>query len=428
MTAIIAAFNRVRSKAAGAYHEYPSQFWLLTGSGFIDMLGGTMIFPFFTLYITDKFGVSMTQVGLLFGVFSITNAIGSTIGGALTDSIGRKAMKLAGLVLSALSSLALGFTNDFRLFILVVVGVGMLSSLGQPAGQAMVADLLPPEKRNGGFAIQRINFNLAVTFGPAIGGLLAGISFLYIFIGDAVTSLFTAVIVLLFLHETRPPKAANAAEPEHKETVLQSLAGYGKIAQNKPFVAFMLISTLAWVVFLQLNSILAPYLRNVHGVPPQGFGLLMTINAGMVVLFQYWVANRIRAHHPLKMMALGVAVGGAGFALFGVATTYPGFIAAVVVSTIGELIAMPPSQVLVAQFAPEDMRGRYIAAFGYTWMTASALGPLMSGLIMDNSDPRLVWAAVGVIGLVTALLLMWLARDQAAAPVEVLGAEAASAD
>ena len=86
------------------YREYPKQFWVLIFGTFIDRLGGALLFPFFTLYLTSKFGIGMTQVGFIFGMFAISSFFGSMIGGALTDRIGRKSMLLFGLVMSALSS------------------------------------------------------------------------------------------------------------------------------------------------------------------------------------------------------------------------------------------------------------------------------------------------------------------------------------
>ena len=81
------------------FHEYPSQFWILVLGTFIDRLGGALLFPFFTLYLTRKFEIGMTQVGVIFGLFAISSFIGSMIGGALTDRIGRKSILLFGLVM-----------------------------------------------------------------------------------------------------------------------------------------------------------------------------------------------------------------------------------------------------------------------------------------------------------------------------------------
>jgi MFS family permease len=131
--------------------EYPRAFWTLVVATFIDRLGGSILFPFFTLYVTRKFDVGMTTVGLIFGIFSITGMVGSTIGGALADRWGRKPMLLFGLVMSAISSLWLGTVNDLDLFMLGAVITGVFSRVGGPAQQALVADILPEQQRRRGF-------------------------------------------------------------------------------------------------------------------------------------------------------------------------------------------------------------------------------------------------------------------------------------
>ena len=80
--------SNIVERVRNTYNEYPKQFWVLIGSSFIDSIGGSMMFPYFTLYLTKRFGVGMTQVGLVFAVFSITGLVGSTVGGALTDRWG----------------------------------------------------------------------------------------------------------------------------------------------------------------------------------------------------------------------------------------------------------------------------------------------------------------------------------------------------
>ncbi len=104
------------SRFRKTYHEYPRNFWVLVGSSFIDRVGGTMIHPFFALYITQKFGVGMTQAGVLLGIFSISGLVGSMAGGAITDRFGRKGMVLFGLVFSAVSSVSMGLVNQLPYF------------------------------------------------------------------------------------------------------------------------------------------------------------------------------------------------------------------------------------------------------------------------------------------------------------------------
>ena len=155
------------------YQEYPKTFWIIMGGMFIDQLGGALLFPFFGLYITSKYGVGMTEVGVLFTILAVTGLVGSIIGGALTDKFGRKVMILAGLVISALSSLLLAFAPNLEFIYLAGAIVGLFGNMAGPAHQAIVADVLPEDKRTDGFGILRVIANLAVVIGPAIGGFLA---------------------------------------------------------------------------------------------------------------------------------------------------------------------------------------------------------------------------------------------------------------
>ena len=98
------------------YHDYPRKFWILVGVGFVDGIGGTLLFPYFSLYITHKFKVGMTEAGLLLAIFAITGLIGSMIGGALTDKFGRKSIMVFGLAFSAISALSMGLVNDLGVF------------------------------------------------------------------------------------------------------------------------------------------------------------------------------------------------------------------------------------------------------------------------------------------------------------------------
>jgi MFS family permease len=102
------------------------------------------------------------------------------------------------------------------------------------------------------------------------------------------------------------------------------------------------------------------------------------------------------------MMALGSLFYMIGFGLFGFVTAYWLFALNIVIVTIGEMIIMPTSQALAANFAPEDMRGRYMAVFGMTWAIPSIFGPGAAGLILDNLNPNLLWYVAGILCAIAA--------------------------
>ena len=394
------------------YGEYPRQFWILVLGMFIDTLGRTILNPFLLLYVTKKFDVGMTEVGMLFGLMSVANAVGRMLGGALTDRLGRKGMVIFGLVISGLSSLAMGLVGTFEMFFAVVLFVGLVASIGGPAHGAMIADLLPEEKRTGGFGIFRVVTNLSWICGPVIGGLLATRSYMPLFICDAVASTITGGIVLLAIRETRP--APREGEPE--QTMGQTFAGYWDVLRDVTFTLFIGACILMTVVYIQLYTTLGVYLRDTHGVSEQAYGYLMSLNATAVVLLQIPIARRIARHRPMTMMALGTLLYAIGFGMYGLVSSYVLFIVAMFIITVGEMVVMPTSQALVAKIAPEDMRGRYMAVFGFGWVIPQAVGPLLAGLVMDNADPRWVWYAAGLLGLVGAAAFVLLRRraEQAA--------------
>jgi MFS family permease len=78
------------------------------------------------------------------------------------------------------------------------------------------------------------------------------------------------------------------------------------------------------------------------------------------------------------------------------------FLVAMAIITIGEMFVAPVGQAIVARLAPEDMRGRYMAVNGFTWLIPFAIGPLLAGLIIDNFDPRILWYLAGTVGLIAA--------------------------
>ena len=244
-------------KITSTFNDYPKSFQILAGATFIDRVGGTMIQPFYSLYIAQKFGVNMTTIGLLFGIWAISGVVGNMLGGALTDKIGRKTMLVAGLVLSAASAILMGVVNELWAFALVSTVVGMLSDIAGPARGAMTTDMLPPEKRAEGFGIIRVIGNLAWIVGPALGGLLASKSYMLVFICDAIASIITALIVIWKIPETKP----QASEEIEKETLLQTFKGYGKVTADKLFMAYVLISMLLIFVYSQMYSTLSVYLN-----------------------------------------------------------------------------------------------------------------------------------------------------------------------
>jgi MFS family permease len=401
------------NRALQIYREYPRDFWMMIFVNFVDRLGGSLLFPFFALYITKKFDVGMTQVGGLFAIFFVSSFIGAFPGGVLTDRFGRKGIIIFSLIATSFSTLLMGFVKEFQFFLLVAFISGIFTDVGGPAYEAVFMDLLPQEKRASGFGIRRVAFNLAIVIGPVIGGFIAARSYLALFIIDAIVSGIVALMVFLLIPETKP------ASPEGKEqeSTAQGFKGYLQVLRDGKFMIFTSVCLLVWLAYMNMNTTLGVFLRDQHGLPEYGYGWIISINAAMVVLLQFPITRQTEKNPPMLMMAVGSFFVAFGLFLYGFVSTFLLFAVAMAILTVGEMITIPIANAVVASFAPEEMRGRYSFVYGNSWGISFAVGPYLAGLILDNYDPNLLWYACGMIGMIAVLGLLALHRTLQTKPI-----------
>jgi MFS family permease len=376
------------------YQDYPQPFWILMAGTFIDRLGTNLIIPFLAIYVAQRFDAKITQVGLLYTIFAMSSGAGNLLSGALADRFGRRLTLILGLVCAATARMALGLANDFTGLYIAAAFAGFFGAIGWPAQLAMTADLLGPQKRASGFGIQRVVINSTFALGPLAGGFFGPrIGYLPLFILDALTSYFVALVVFSKLPETRPGSRADIPS----ETFAQALAGYGRVLHDRTFLAFILISILTVSAFMQMSTTLSVYLVKFQQMPESFFGALVMLNALMVVFLQIPITHWVSKVPLLGVMIAGNAFYLVGFGSYGLSPSVPLFVIAMVLITLGEMLVIPTSQALTALLAPPDMRARYVATERFNWIIAQALAPLAAGAIMDRSDPRWVWYGCSII-------------------------------
>src|SRR5947209_13571194 len=94
----------------------------------------------------------------------------------------------------AAAMLCLSQARTLETFALFASLAGLTCELYRPASSALLADLVPAGQRVTAFAAYRMAFNAGWAFGPAVAGLLAKKSFLWLFVGDAASSLLYGVV------------------------------------------------------------------------------------------------------------------------------------------------------------------------------------------------------------------------------------------
>jgi len=382
------------------YNDFPKAFWTVMLGLFIDNIGGSLLFPFLALYVTQKFNVSLIDIGWIQVVSTMVNVVGTSVGGALADKYGRKTIALIGLFGSALITLLLGLTNRWDLFILFRLLASFMGNFASPAFNALLADVLPSEKRSQGYATLRIIGNLSAAIGPFLAGfLLSGSSFLPLFIVDVILSMGTGIFLLFKMPETQPEEAKKKSQQNIKEM----FSGYGVVLRDRVFVTLVFLIVLTMMVYMNYNTTLAVYLNRMHGISAKQFGYLLTLNAVMVVVFQFSISRITAKYRQPLMMFLGTLLYAVGFGTIGAGSSFSFFILSMTIITIGEMISAPLYQSMAAEFAPVDMRGRYMAFLNISYSFSAAVGPLVAGYGLESNHPQWVWYGGGILCLVAAV-------------------------
>ncbi len=384
----------------------PSQFYLLVGGSLLTSTGFTMAFPFLTLYLSTQLGIPMDRIGLLFIGNSAAGLIAQTMAGPVADRFGRKPVMVMGLLTQAMVSAAYTQADAFEEFMLLAALTGFFGAFFMPASSAMVIDLVGNERRAEAFGLTRVAANLGWVIGPSLGGLLATQSYSLLFLGAAVAQLIYMILLMLFARETLSPGASKAAARGWT-------GGYGAVLRDGKFMVFIAASILTALVYTQLTTTMPVFLKQDRGIPESGYGMLMALNAGMVVVLQFPATRLVERRDRVSMLALGTLLYGLGVGSLGLGQLLPQFAASVAVATVGEIIIAPVASALVADLSPDHMRARYMAVFGLTWTLGFGLGPTWGGVVMQQWGSQWVWNLAFLLGCLAALSylpLKWMGR------------------
>ncbi len=380
----------------------PRPVWILFAGTFLNKFGAFVV-PFLALYMTGR-GFSATQAGAAMGAYGAGHFLACVVGGHLADSLGRRATLALSMFSTAVAMLALSQARSFEMIAGLAFVVGLTGELYRPACSALLADLVPEGQRVRAFAAYRMAFNAGWALGPATAGLLAEHSYLWLFVGDAITSALYGVIALLFL-----PAGVRSVKAEANWG-----AALAVMRRDAQFQRVALSSLLMGFVFFQMVTTYGLYVTSL-GHPAWVYGAIISLNGALVVFFELPLTKVSQRFGFEQTMAAGYLLTGLGFAANVFASSVPGLVACLIVFSVGEMLTMPLAAAKVADLAPAHMRGRYMGAFGFTWALALIAGP-MAGTWLFHAHPAALWIASALTGVLAALAIWRVPAPRAAVP------------
>jgi MFS family permease len=393
---------------SGLHRVYPSQFWLMFTGMLLSTLGASMIWPFLMIYVSEQLGLPRAATASLLTINSVAILVASFIGGPIVDRFGRKWVMVIGLLLNGSVYILYGQANSYLSFAILLGFAGLVTPLYRIGSDAMLADLLPEDKRIDGYALLRLSHNLGISVGPMVGGFIATTSYSLAFILAACGMVLYSLLLMFLARETLPQGLTTNQSPPRTEP----FGGYLPVLRDRSYIQFILAFTAIQACAVLIWILLPIHAKEHYQVSERLYGFIPTTNALMVVTLQLLV-TRLTKRYPAQLM---MAVGGLFYAISNGAIAFSrnfwGFWSSMVIMTTGELILMPTSSTYAANHAPADKRGRYLSLYGMTWGIASGIFPVIGGLLNDLVSPQATWLGGLTVGIAASAAFLWISRRQ----------------
>lgn len=376
-------------RAMRPYRQLPAAVHILCIGSFVNR-AGSFVMIFMTIYVSQQLGYGVQFAANCFGVFGLGSVISSLAGGQLADRFGRKPIMLLALFGAAITLVMLGFVTNRWAFLSLILLFALMVEMYRPAASAMMGDLVDQQHRPLAFGLMYIAFNLGFAVAAPIGGFLAEYSFQWLFFGDAATTACYGLIILFFIKETLPKPEADdqkSATPIASATWSDAVR---HIRGDSTFLLFSLATLLTSLVFMQAFSTLPIYMSQL-GLSREKIGWLLSTNGILIVLFQIPVTHMLNRFQRVLVILFGEILLAIGFGLTTFAETAPMFFLTIVVWTMGEVVQAAFKQSVVADLAPDNMRGRYMGVFSLCHAIGLTVGAPVGGRILDHWGASVLW-------------------------------------
>ncbi len=387
--------------------KLPRQIWILALGRLLSEIGSGFTIFYAPIFFVQQVGLSATSVGLALGSASISGVAGRLISGTYSDRWGRKPVLLLSTFVLAIACFIFAATDNFTTLVIGCLVQGMGLGLYWPANEAIVADLSAGEERRFAYAMTRLADNVGLGLGIIAGGIVISSTGGYrtLFIVDGISFCCFFLTILLAIKETLiSPKSMGRA-----------MGGYIMALRDRRLLIYVLVNIILTVYISQTQSTLPLYFsnfvpqENAKGFAPQVISTLFTGHLLMTIALQLPILKLLsRASHVRSLMISGAfwAIGFAGISLTGSSNIYPlgwaslglGFFALAIVAYT------PTASALIADLAPDSLRGIYASINSLCWAAGYAIGPPLGGWALDRSPQ---FAHNFWLGLAATVPLVW---------------------
>ena len=387
----------------------PREVAVLSAVAFCVALGFGILAPAIPVF-AKSFGVTATQASAVISVFAFMRLIGAVPAGWLVDRIGERSVLITGLTIVAVSSALAGFSTTFGQ-LLGFRGIGGLgSAMFTVSAMVLLLRSVGPEQRGRAAGAFQGGFLLGGVAGPAVGGLVTGISIrLPFFVYAATLGAAVVVVVTMMAHthlREKDPTAPVLTDPEEAK-------GWRQLVQalrDRAYVTALAVNLGNGFTSFGLRSAIVPlFVVYSLGLKPSwtGYGLLAAAVVQAVLLLPAGRMADTRGRKPALIIGTGATA--LGFVALALTGAIPAFLGAMAVLGVGAAFLSSAPAAVVGDITGGRRSGPIVATFQMMSDVGAVSGPIIAGLIVDSTGSYeagfLVGAGVIAVAFVLATLM-----------------------
>lgn len=391
----------------------PRRVWIVLAGDAVAALGSGLVLPFLIVYLRDVRGFDIRTASFVVSFLAIFGLVFGFVAGSYVDKFGPRRMLILALFLCSIGSLLLAGTKVpwQGFFAMGWFGLGMAALW--PATHSLLTSLVPVEKRSDVYAVHYATLNLGIGLGGVVGGLVANVdnaaTFEWLYRMDALSWVLFAVMLLVM------SDIGNKVERTEEESAAAE-GGYRVVLKDRMFLRVLVLMTiLVTVGYSQLESGFPAYATGEGGISTRTLGAAFAGNTFLIFFAQFVVLKWVRGKRRTRgLMAICVlwAMAWSLTLLAGAIFEWNmlqnlGFIGAMMLFGLGECLVSPTMPAIVNDLAPDALRGRYNAAYSFTFSMGHIVGPAIAGIMLGRS-----WGEPFFVGLIAVLgVCLLLARE-----------------
>ncbi len=379
--------------------------WMLSAVMLINRIGA-MVLPFLGVYMVAELKFTLSQTGVVLSCFGLGAMAGSTLGGWLTDRVGHFRVQLTSIILSVPVFILLPlFTSVWSLSIGVFV-LSIITETFRPANSVSISVYAKPENITRSFSLNRMAINLGFSIGPALGGVLAAISFKLLFYGNGITTLLAGLLFYFYFKDL--PVNKNREILHHtkdKKSIKTGISPW----RDKPFLIYSLFCCLYSVCFFQMLSTLPLFYRKIHHLSEGNIGLVLASNGMVVFIFEMLIVQVAeRRMRSTNVISLGVFLGAISFLILLIPSGMWVLFLAMFIMSLSEILSMPFIATVTVKRGSEDRKGAYMGLNALSVSSAFVFSPLIGTFVAEHFGFSALWIGTAIVGTATTFGFKWI--------------------